>query len=576
MKISLIIPAIILSVLFAVTSPAQVSISTVALSGDDAPDELGVDSGDDFDWFNDIVINPSGSIALRAGLAWSVDVDKNNDSGIWTDTDGSLALLARESDPAPGTGALFKELIGSGANPAIADNGDVVFRSRLFVGEVFVLGVSVGTSVATNYTDFGLWTYSSDDTDTFLVVRQGDYAPDSLGSLTGSTFTLSRTVPVINDTTGSVAIYSTLFINQAGSDASRYDNVGVWFWDKFDASLTQVARTDALYDLDDEAPLGPITEKCFSKFLAAPVLGASLSDPLAFAALLRKEPKYDEFEDPTEDRVTSRNTYGIWAGDPDAVDISVRGGDDTTITSTPFKAVYAPDINASGATTFRSKLVTLGTSQNEAIWKKSPALQLIARKGSTSAPGVAGGTFRRFRYDPVISDNGVVAFLAELNFSGIVSKDNDLGIWKGATDSTLSAIATEGGNATDGNGDPLILPSDLVNTAKFNKFYAPSINQNGQVAFRATLKRSPTGLTSAENEGIWAQLTDDSDLILVVRRGDTLAGKTVAALRMVSGSGGSDGRPRGWVYDSVAGKGMLAFVAKFTDGDWGAFIAEVN
>jgi hypothetical protein len=89
------------------------------------------------------------------------------------------------------------------------------------------------------------------------------------------------------------------------------------------------------------------------------------------------------------------------------------------------------------------------------------------------------------------------------------------------------------------------------------------------------MKRAPLGLTAFENQGIWAQTTANT-LVLVARRGGTIGGKTIAGLRMVSGSGGGDGRPRGWVYNSTLSKGQLAFIAKFTDGTEGAYIATVD
>ena len=76
-----------------------ITFRTVALTGDPAP---GTPPDVDFSlFFRDPVIDGAGHSAFIARLT-GPDVGDSNDDGIWTEGSGSLALLTREGDQAPG------------------------------------------------------------------------------------------------------------------------------------------------------------------------------------------------------------------------------------------------------------------------------------------------------------------------------------------------------------------------------------------------------------------------------------------------------------------------------------------
>jgi hypothetical protein len=567
------VAALFLSVAFPIGTVAQVTFTQIAISGDDAVDEEGNATGEIFDWFNDIVLNATGDYAFRAGLTWSAGVDKDSDSGAWANLDGDLKLVALEGGDAPGTEdpllpsifAQYKDIIGSGGSLALGDSGVLGFRSRLFVG---------GGSAATDYTNFGVWVAEAGAGafDVALVAREGDDAPDSAALSTGATFDLAGTFPLVCDGDGSVAFYSGLYVGRASSNATSKDRFGIWLWDSGTAELSQVGRSAAFDDPVIETAEGT-AEKHFGAF-TQPVINTAGS--VGFMARLRVEPKYDSLGNPIEDRVTSKNASGVWLGPQGALGLLARAGESSG--GGTFLRIFNASANAGGTCAFRAQLTGGATGSprtaDTGIWSTDGAtLTQIAIEGGAAA-GTVGGTFGQFRFDPLIGNSGDISFLARLTVSGTIDRDSDEGIWLNDPIGGLSLVARENDVASISPGTPITPPSGSADV-RFGRLHQPSLNQNGQVAFLAVLKSAPVGLTSAENRAIFAQRSTDNALLLVIRLGDPLAGKTVKGLAFVTGSGGGDGRARGWVYNSSLGSGKLAFTARFTDGTSGAFIATV-
>lgn len=110
--------------------------------------------------FVTLLLNGQGDVAFRAALT---GVAANNDSGIWAQRNGSLGLVAREGEAAPGTGgASFGDM-----HPAFSRA--VAFNNRSQVA-FFANLVGPGVTTANNA---GIWM-----TDTAgnlqLVIRKGD------------------------------------------------------------------------------------------------------------------------------------------------------------------------------------------------------------------------------------------------------------------------------------------------------------------------------------------------------------------------------------------------------------------
>src|SRR5262249_23082430 len=104
-------------------------------TGDPAP---GTAPGDKFANFRYIEFNHQGQIALAGVLADLGDVneDSGNGGGIWVERGGSLQLVARDGNAAPGApaGAVFGGVVGGeGGTPNLMFNGagHVAFLARL-------------------------------------------------------------------------------------------------------------------------------------------------------------------------------------------------------------------------------------------------------------------------------------------------------------------------------------------------------------------------------------------------------------------------------------------------------------
>ncbi len=121
--------------------------SLVALTDTIAPGT----SAERFLYFNHLNLNASGQVAFDASLDIA---DASRDHGIWVGLPGSLNLVAREGDPAPGTaGETFDSLV---MGPSLNDSGEVAFFAKLRES---------GT--------YGLWAAAADGS-LSLIARVGD------------------------------------------------------------------------------------------------------------------------------------------------------------------------------------------------------------------------------------------------------------------------------------------------------------------------------------------------------------------------------------------------------------------
>lgn len=141
---------------FWITSPAGVQ-SNVVRKGDAAPGTDGT-----FDGINssNYALTNGGLSIIQSSLLGGT-TNTSNDSGMWAGTAGTLQLIAREGDAAPGTGGA---VLGNWLGTTFSSNnaGQIVFTSPLLGGDV------VGTtnnSVLYGYTPgYGLT----------MITRKGD------------------------------------------------------------------------------------------------------------------------------------------------------------------------------------------------------------------------------------------------------------------------------------------------------------------------------------------------------------------------------------------------------------------
>ena len=109
----------------AIASNVGGTLSLVAREDDAA---TGAGAGVSFSGFSSLELNDQGEVAFVATLR-GTGVDDTNDLGIFSNVGSTLSLVAREGDAAPGAGdgVLFGFLSGHELN----DQGEIAFRTRL-------------------------------------------------------------------------------------------------------------------------------------------------------------------------------------------------------------------------------------------------------------------------------------------------------------------------------------------------------------------------------------------------------------------------------------------------------------
>ena len=194
------------------------SLAMVARSGNQAP---GVPAGANFSGFGFAppAFNDGGQTAFFAALAGG-GVDATNNQGIWSEGSGSLALVARSGSPAPGTpgGVNFSGFY----SPVLNNAGQTAIRANL-----------TGIGVTPSENDLGVWSEGSGSL--ALVARTGSQSPDTPTKVNFSGFGDL----VLNDA-GQLAFLG--FLVGGGVDATN--DQGIWATDASGA-LALIARTGA-------------------------------------------------------------------------------------------------------------------------------------------------------------------------------------------------------------------------------------------------------------------------------------------------------------------------------------------
>lgn len=283
------------------------------------------------------VLNQKGEIAFFSTLQGS-GVKTNNDTCIWAGQPGSLGIVAREAEGAPGTSK--GQVFASFYRPVLNDSGQVAFRATL-----------TGTGVSTQ-NSIGIWMEGKKGLE--LVVRQGTPAPDT-GS--GVNYNVLGD-PSINNA-GALAFTSSL-----SGKVNSSNNRGLF--QGAPGKIRLVAQT---------GDAAPGTKKLAFREIYDPAMNGS--GQVAFQALL------------TGSGVTTANDMGVWAGTRGNLRLIAREGDAAPGTSkgVTFAAfVSMPQINALGQVSVLARLTGTGvnTATDMGIWTTTAKgeLVLIARKGS--------------------------------------------------------------------------------------------------------------------------------------------------------------------------------------------------
>ncbi len=171
--------------------------------------------GNEFAGFSTPSINAAGQTAFRANLR-GLDVQESEWVGdglsIWSEASGSLELVVRGGELAPGTSDNFSGF----TNPLLSSNGDVAFY---------------GSTSGASSNDTGLWIGNSNNM--MLVALEGDSAP----GIDEAVFRGFR-----QDNNGPTGIEGTVINSQGqvafgayfGFDANPNSSFGIWAQDESD------------------------------------------------------------------------------------------------------------------------------------------------------------------------------------------------------------------------------------------------------------------------------------------------------------------------------------------------------
>jgi kumamolisin len=325
-------------------------------------------------------------------------------------------------------------------------------------------------------------------------------------------------------------------------------------------------------DVEFTTPSFAVTESVMSGDAAADVTGGFFAtfgnpainavDDIAFQATLA-----------LGNGITARTNSGIWAQDDTAtLHLVAKTGSSAVGTSAVYSSFSSPVYNDSEGVAFLGNLsVVAGEATgltSQGIWSSSSGtLSLVARRG-TQAPGYPTGTLFTAFQELALTDSSCVVF------SGIVNaRTGNRGVWAGNSAADLQLLAKTGdfvgGNAitaltflptvsfvngqsrnvpltggtlaclaTFGKAGPGILEIAGTNLITYQMahqsaagtsgaVYAalgnPIINNNGYVAYRATLTPRIGDAVASNAVGIWAQ-DNTGTLQLIARTSGTAAG----------------------------------------------------
>jgi hypothetical protein len=430
----------------------------VARTGSGAAPGAGTST---FTALDDPVYNNNNAVAFVGTLSVvSGGATRSSTTGVWSNSGGSLASVAREGTQAPDlpSGVNF----ASFSQIALPDaNGPILFAT-------LTQNTSLGIGRSN---DVGIW--AADSTDTLhLVVRTGDTLNGK--TITTLAFMPVAAAPVSGQTRGFVPSSSDITYLATFSDRTT----GIF--DVASGSTTEVASS---------ASSAPGTSANFASF-GNPAISSGRHN--AFRGVLA-----------SGSGVTTTNDVGIWADDSsNTLQLVTRTGTGIAPgTTAPFTALSDPVYNDNDEVAFKGTLkvgtglASLGT--NTGIWAYSNGgLEAVALEGN-QAPGCpAGANFASFTQIALADQNGAM-FLATLTAktSAGVGRSSDLGIW--ATDSSgdLQLIVRTGDilNGKTVTGLAFLTSTSTSHVSGQSRSFAPN---SGNLTYLATFSDRTTGIYS--------------------------------------------------------------------------------
>jgi len=309
-----------------------------------------------------------------------------------------------------------------------------------------------------------------------------------------------------NQLTGSFASYGPPATNDSGQTA---------FLGKLLAGANGVSSADCLgiWVLDADGSQHLVARKNYAADSTNGALFTALSDPVlnnagmvAFRGALK-----------AGSSASAGTLGGLWYGTPGSTLKVIRLGDSApgAGTGSTFKAFYSFVLSDAGLI-FSAKVSgpEVKASGDTGIWiVDNDVVKLLTIKGGEVEPGKLLSSFIAFKSTafPGGQSRGFSS-AGSITYSGKLS-NGVAGILK-STSSSTSMVAGAGSSA-ETNDDP----NDAL-TASFLSFGVPAVNASGQTAVVAKLAAGSSGVTSADNVGLWL-IDEDSTQHLVARKNYT-------------------------------------------------------
>jgi kumamolisin len=421
------------------------TLALVAQIGTSAPGTSA-----NFLMLSDPVYNDSAAVAFRGTLkVVSGEATNTTAAGIWSNSGGTLSLIARQGSAAAGTGSTFSTFTALGLTAS--------------AGPVFYATLNNGGNV-TSTNNAGIWEGNTAQT---LALQQGE----AIGGKTVSKLTFMPVETIVNGQTRSFNASGDLVCAATFSDRTTGFVVSI-------GGAPQLGRVSG-------QPADTIAGATYATFGNAAI---NDNDHLAYAATIAGT------------GVTRTNSAGIWADNSGGTRTLVArtGTANAPGTTAMFTALSDPVFNNNEAVAFRGTL-QVGSGQatsttSSGIWAtggNASSLALIAQQG-TAAPGCpAGATFATFTGLALPDVSGPV-ILGTLNTSSTagVTSSNNTGIW--AVENNQLQLIVRTGDILNGKTVTALqfLPSPAIVNGQDRSFSAAT----GDLVYLATFSDKSTAI----------------------------------------------------------------------------------
>lgn len=531
----------LIGLLLPLAAPGQVLSQLLVLEGDAAPGTTT-----DFHGFFSPSIDNSGRVGFRAHVGGTGSF---HDEAVYLQSGATLSLYQRGGTVAnggnvvPGSAVTIYRVFDSSV--VLDNDGQAVFRSWMWQsGAEQGFGFFTGTEMADVqwYAGFDFAKASNKEVPGvaeeawYERVPPANFAFNQPSYNNGNLAFRANMIDENNDVIG-----SGIWVGGVSNNSSDlHENLGL------------VARTG------DAAPGMGAINGAFSDFIASVETSAppvNDSGMVAFAATAATD---------------EGDRRGVWAGSPGNLEaVAIPGQAAPGVPGNTFASAaasfYNPgmvSLNNNGTLVFPQLLTGPGTgsTNNVALYTLlDDTLSLLARRGNAiPGAGTAQVNFQVFN-PPVVNDQDIFAFHSTLSGADVTASD-DQGIFSGALGG-LQLIARKGDQAP-GMAEGILFDNMGIRLA---------LNNQGDIVFLADLRENgdPAG------HGLFAWAAQIGELALIAHTGQEVEVapgdfRTISALNMRFGSGGSDGRARG-LNDS----GQLVYWAQFSDNTEALFTAQI-